>query len=62
MKKNVMDMIMIMVVVFFVGLFGFMAGTTADEFLEGKETTQTEVVNEIDNAFWITDEVLKIMR
>lgn len=61
MKKNVMNLVAILVVLMFVGLFGFLAGSTADETLEGRETTTTKVVTEIDNAFWITDEILKVL-
>ena len=61
MTKEVVNMVAIMVVLLFVGLFGFLAGSTADETLEGRETTTTKVVTEIDNAFWITDEILKVL-
>ena len=61
MKKEFMNLVAILVVLMFVGLFGFLAGTTADEALEGRETTATKVVTEIDNAFWITDEILKVL-
>ena len=61
MKKSFVNMVAIMVVLLFVGLFGFLAGSTADETVEGRETTATKVVTEIDNAFWITDEILKVL-
>ena len=61
MKKSFVNMVAIMVVLMFVGLFGFLAGSTADETLEGRETAATKVVAEIDNAFWITDEILKVL-
>ncbi len=62
MRKNVMNVITIMVVVFFVGLFGFMAGSTADETVCGKETAETDVVTELDNMFWLVDDTLKVMK
>ena len=61
MKKSFINMVAILIVLMFVGLFGFLAGSTADEALEGRTTPATKVVTEIDNAFWITDEILKVL-
>lgn len=60
MRKDVTNMIMIMIVVIFVGIFGYLAGTTAKMTVETGETNP--IVEEIDNTFWIMDDTLKMMK
>lgn len=59
MRKDVTNMIMIMIVVIFVGIFGYLAGTTAKTTVETGENNP--IVEELDNAFWIMDDTLKMM-
>lgn len=60
MRKDVTNMIMIMIVVIFVGIFGYLAGTTAKMTVETGEANP--IVEEIDNTFWIMDDTLKMMK
>lgn len=59
MRKDVTNMIMIMIVVIFVGIFGYLAGTTAKMTVETGEVNP--IVSEIDNVFWLMDDGLKGM-
>ena len=59
MRKNVMDIMTIMVIVILMGIFGFMAGCSADESVNGKENVQTKVVTEINNVFSMTKDYME---
>ena len=60
MRKDVTNMIIIMIVVIFVGIFGYLAGATAKMTVETGEVNP--IVSEIDNTFWIMDDTLKMMK
>lgn len=59
MRKNVIDMVTIMAIVILMGVFGFMAGCSADESVNGKENVQTKVVTEIGNVFSMTKDYVE---
>lgn len=59
MRRNVMDIMTIMVIVVLMGIFGFMAGCSADEAVNGKENVQTKIVTEINNVFSMTKDYVE---
>lgn len=59
MRRNVMDIMTIMAIVILMGVFGFMAGCSADEAVNGKENVETKVVTEINNVFSMTKDYVE---
>ena len=59
MRRNVMDIMTIMAIVILMGVFGFMAGYSADEAVNGKENVETKVVTEINNVFSMTKDYVE---
>ena len=57
--KEIRNFVMMIIVVFLIGLFGFMAGSSADKAVNDKETVETKIVTEIGNVFTMTKSYLE---